>query len=277
METPIVTLTTDWGYRDYFVGMVKGRLYSDIPNVRVVDITHSLEPFQLSKAIFVTNHACMGFPAGTIHIIDATAPRVVEQPYIVVEHNSQYYICMDNGLPRALFGDDASHAVAINMDNYQQAFRTFSAYDIFCPVAAKLATGATLADIGSPLDSFFPYTPTMPVIIQNDIVGEVLKLYVIYIDEYGNAILNITYKEFEKVCAKRKYEILVREMMLTSMSSGYFDTKAAESRHPVIFTASATGYLQIALLHNSAEQYLGLRVNDVINVRFPPDNLKVEG
>ena len=276
MKSPIVTLTTDWGYRDYFVGMVKGRLYSDIPNVRVVDITHSLEPFQLSKAIFVANHACMGFPAGTIHIIDATDPRVVGQPYIVVEHNSQYYICMDNGLPRALFGDDASHAVAINMDNYQQAFHTFSAYDIFCPVAAKLAAGATLADIGSPHDSFFPYTPTRPVTVSNEIVGEVLKLYVIYIDEYGNAILNITYKEFEKVCANRKYDIIVREMKLTSLSSGYINTNAPDSRHPVVLTVSATGYLQIALLHNSAEQYLGLRVNDVINVRFPPNNLKAE-
>ena len=191
MDSPIVTLTTDWGHSDYFVGMAKGRLYSDIPNVRVVDITHGLEPFQLSRAIFVTRYACMGFPEGTIHIIDATASND-KRPYIVVHHKGQYFICVDNGLPCALFGEDASHAVAIDVSRFEKgASQTFAAYDILCPVAAMLASGVALSDIGTPLDGFLPYMPIRPI-FRND----VLKIYPNDVDSHFGHVKDFTI--FEK-------------------------------------------------------------------------------
>lgn len=265
MESPIVTLTTDWGYHDFFAGMVKGRLYSSIPNVRVVDITHGLEPFQLGRAIFVVGHACMGFPAGTIHIIDATNSRYDNNPFIMVEHGGQYYICMDNGLPRALFGDDASHAVAITAVEYgEQDFKTFAAYDIFCPVAVMLAGGASMAEIGRPLESFSPYTPNLAVYAKNR-----LKVYVAYIDDYGNAILNITYEEFERVRAGRRFELLVRESPLTEVVKSYSEAKdAGNGRGALLLTVSTTGYLQVAMRQYSAEQFFGLRVQESLTVIF---------
>ena len=265
MESPIVTLTTDWGYRDFFAGMVKGRLYSSIPNVRVVDITHGLDPFQLARAIYVARHACMGFPAGTVHIIDVTASRNDDNPFVVVEYNDQNYICMDNGLPRALFGDDAIHAVAITMLEYgKDDFRTFAAYDIYCRVAAMLIGGARLTDIGSRLEAFCPYTPNLPVI-----TGDTLKAYVAYIDDYGNATLNISYEEFKHIKGEREFVMLVREMKLTTVVENY--SAASESgnrRGAILLTVSATGYLQVAMRQYSAEQYFGLRVQDSVTVRF---------
>ena len=265
METPIVTLTTDWGYRDFFAGMVKGRLYSSIPNVRVVDITHGLEPFQLVHAIYVVRHACMGFPEGTIHLIDATAANDVSKSYIVVEYNHQYFICVDNGLPRAVFGDGAWRAVTITAVEYNKDdFRTFVAYDIFCPVATQLALGADLGDLGEPLEAFRPYTPKMPIYS-----GNLLKVYVAYIDDYGNALLNITHKEFEDVRAERKFEMLVRELPLSDVVGDYTAAKdAGNGRGAALLTVSSTGYMQVALRQYSAEQYFGLRVHDAVTVRF---------
>ena len=264
MDSPIVTLTTDWGYQDFFAGMVKGWLYTHIPNVRVVDITHGLEPFQLGKAIFVVEHACMGFPAGTIHIIDATS-RYDNNPFIVVEHNGQYYICMDNGLPCALFGSGADHAVTVTAVGYDEKdFSTFAAYDIYCRVAAMLADGATMAEIGSPLEAFCPYTPNNPVS-----VNDKLRVYVAYIDDYGNATLNITYEEFEKIRAGRKFELWVRENSLTEVVKRYSDAKVAgNDRGALLLTVSATGYLQIAMRLYSAQQYFGLRVHESLTIRF---------
>ncbi len=265
MESPIVTLTTDWGYTDYFVGMVKGRLYSSIPNVRVVDITHGLEPYQLVKTIFAVRNACMGFPAGTIHLIDATVPRYDTNPFVVVEHNRQYYICMDNGLPYALFGNDVSHAVVITAVEYNQDdFRTFAAYDIFCPVAAQLARGAGLPDIGTPLEAFCPFTP-----IQSISVNDKLRIYVTYVDEYGNANLNITYKEFEQLRAGRKFKLLVRESPLTEVVKSYSDVKdAGTSRGALLLTVSTTGHLQVAMRQSSAQQYFGLQEQTALTVLF---------
>lgn len=265
MESPIITLTTDWGYHDFFAGMVKGRLYASIPNVRVVDITHGLEPFQLGKTIFAVRNACMGFPAGTIHIIDATNARNDNNPYVVVEHNKQYYICMDNGLPRALFGDDACRAVVITAVEYGEAdFRTFAAYDIFCRVAAMIASGASLEEIGSPLEAFCPFTPNRPV-YSND----KLKLSVGYIDDYGNATLNITLEEFNQLRAGRRFEMIVRENILTEVVSGYAAARdAGNGRGALLLTVSISGYLQVAMRQYSAQQYFGLREHDSIFVRF---------
>ena len=260
----LVTLTTDWGNSDFFAGMVKGRLYSLIPDVQVVDITHGLEPFQLSRAIFVTRYACMGFPEGTIHIIDATASND-KRPYIVVHHKGQYFICVDNGLPCALFGEDASHAVAIDVSRFEKgASQTFAAYDILCPVAAMLASGAALSDIGTPLDGFLPYMPIRPI-FRND----VLKIYVSYIDNYGNAILNITLKEFNDIRAEREFEINVHGYMITKVVDNYSDADTSGSgRTSLLLTVSTTGYLQIALRQYSAEQYFGLREQDALTVHF---------
>ena len=266
MESPIVTLTTDWGYRDYFTGMVKGRLYSTIPNVRVVDITHGLEPFQLSGAIIVARHACMGFPAGTIHIIDISAPRCSNDRFVVVEHGQQYYICIDNGLPSALFGEDASHAVVVADVGLREGFHTFAAYDVFCPVAAMLAAGAELADVGEPAESFWRYTPSQAVMMK-----DLLKAYVAYVDEYGNALLNITYEEFEEIRAGRDFRMQVHEVTLTEVVKSYAaNLETSNGRPSLLLTVSATGYLQVAMPQNSAEQFFRLRVKESVNVQFIP-------
>lgn len=265
MEAPIVTLTTDWGYRDFFAGMAKGWLYSSIPNVRVVDITHGIEPFQFAKAIFVVRQACVGFPEGTIHIIDVTSSRFDDNPYIVVKHDGQYYILMDNGLPRALFGDDVSQAVEINVGQYREtSFHTFAAYDIYCRVAAMIAGGAGLADIGTPIESFAPYTPNLPVYTDN-----MLKTYVSYVDEYGNATLNITYEEFMRIKGERRFEMWVRENKLTEVVRNYSDAAdAGNGKKALLLTVSVTGYLQVAMRQYSAEQAFKLRLQESVNVIF---------
>ena len=265
MDSPIVTLTTDWGGQDFFAGMVKGRLYSSIPQVRVVDITHGIEPFQLSKAIFVSRHACMHFPARTIHIIDVSAANVDLRPYVAIEYQGQYYLCMDNGLPSALFEGNDYQAVTISNEAFQYAeddFRNFAAFHILCPVAIALANGARLSDIGAPADPFWRYTPNLPINSGNNI-----KLYVSYIDHYGNAYLNIKYEDFKQLLGGRNFEMWVREMKLTEVVHSYSHVEhAGGSRDALMLTVSATGYLQLAVRQYSAEQLFGLRVKDSINV-----------
>lgn len=261
----IVTLTTDWGYRDFFAGRVKGKLYSYIPNVEVVDITHGIDAYQLTKAIFVVRQACLDFPPGTIHIIDVKGSDSSDSSYVAVEYRQQYYLCTDNQLPHAVFGDDPSlegHVVDINVPLESNCL-TFSASELFCKVAAMIAQGAKLSDIGH------PYTlRNRHVRYNNTPLPDGIKTHIAYIDNYGNAYLNITFDEFEQERNGRDFTVQVRESTLTKISHSYLDTSASGTRAALLLLVSSTGLLEVAIREGSAEQLFDLHALQTLPIRF---------
>jgi len=264
MGSPIVTLTTDWGYGGFFAGSVKGKLYSYIPGVQVVDITHGIPPFKIPHATFVVRHACLGFPPGTIHIIDVCSSQTKEQPFVVVEHAGQYFICTDNGLPAALFGSTGVKAVVIDGISQETNSFNFAARDLFCKVAALLAQGTPMAELGFPVDSLYPFTPFTTVVGANGI-----KVHVVYIDEYGNAYLNITYDEFEQHRKGRKFEMSVHELRISKIVHSYLEADPQNPRRsPLLLTVSSTGLLELAIAKENASDMFNIQICDTINVRF---------
>ena len=263
MDSPIVTLITDWGYRDFFAGMVKGRLCSCIPGVRVVDITHGIDPYQVGSAIFVARQCCDEFPEGTIHLIDVKSSCTPQNPAIVAEHKGRFYICTDNGLPHALFGDDTSHMVKLVLPD-AEGVGTFAAYDLFCAAAAKLAQGVPVNQLGEPVQSLTRYTP-----LSTTCNGNIYKTHIAYIDAYGNANLNMSYEEFERIRQGRRFEVQVHEVNLPELKRNYSDNdKAGNHRAALLLTVSSTGLLQLAIREGSAEQLFGLQVMESITIRF---------
>lgn len=254
MKTPIVTLTTDWGDRGFFAGMVKGALMRLIEGVQVVDITHRLEAYNIMTASFVVRHGCLGFPEGTVHIIDVAS----QQPYIVVRSRGQYFICSDNGLPALVFGDAVEAAVSIPVQ--AGGIYNFAAYNLFTPVAARLLGGTPLGDIG----------PQHPQLLQRPLPGylqqeEYYRIYIHYIDDYGNAYLGMSYEEFERLRQGRTFVIQVRgDMYVTELSRDYRSGGNGELR----LTVSATGQLELALNSRSLAQFAGLKVNGSVLLKF---------
>lgn len=264
MNPTIVTLTTDWGYSDYYTGRVKGKLYSYIPGVQVVDITHGIPPYQIARATYVVKYACLGFPPGTIHIIDVCSSQTPEHPFVVVEHNEQYYICTDNGLPSAVFGSDKIKAVVIDKVNQETNSYTFAACDLFCKVAAMLANGAALEDIGFEADSLVTGAWMKPDFSQNPI-----EVHVVYVDGYGNCNLNITYDEFEQVRRNRDFEVLVHEVTVKKLYRSYVDgERQARPRSSLIITVSSLGNLQLAINGGNAAQYFNLEYMSTVKIKF---------
>ena len=96
--TPIVTLTTDFGEKDHFVGAVKGALYSELDTLRIVDISHSISPFHLTEAAYVIQNAYRSFPKGSVHIIGIDSELNPENKHIAVYLDEHYFICADNGI-----------------------------------------------------------------------------------------------------------------------------------------------------------------------------------
>lgn len=262
MKTPIVTLTTDWGSQGFFAGMVKGALYSMIEGVQVVDIAHHVDPFSMVSATFVVKYACMGFPEGTIHIIDVASNHTPEHPFVVVKARGQYYICCDNGLPAMAFGDEIEDVSSIAVK--ENRVYNFAAYTLFASVAARLAAGATMRDIGPRHDNLLrrSMVPWMPQ-------GDEYRIYVMYVDSYGNAYLGMTYREFEELRQGRRFIMYVREQEVDEIMLSYYQQHAESNpRRKLRLTVSATGLLELAIKESSFTQLLGLQVGSSVRLRF---------
>lgn len=259
MLSPIITLTTDWGTRDFFVGMVKGRLLSMIEGVRVVDITHDIPRGDLTRAAFVVKAACEGYPQGTVHIVDV---GTIDTP-LVVAHQGQYYICSDNGLPHAVFGGDFDAAVRIAEPLSDAPSNTFPAYSLFPQVAQRLCSGVPLDTLGTAMASLNPMRTMSFMEVPNGLI-----VYVNYIDRYGNIYLSIRYDQFEQVRRGRAFSLRVREHEVREVSKNYIDSAADGQTQGVRLTVSATGYLQLALAKSSMEQLVGVSVLQQLRFDF---------
>ena len=262
MKTPIVTLTTDWGTRGFFAGMVKGALLNMIEGVQVVDVTHGIEPFNVREATFVVRHGCMGFPPGTIHIIDVASSHTPDHPFVVVKVRGQYYICCDNGLPTMAFGEEIEEVA--NIPVQENGVYNFAAYTLFARVAAMLAAGAPLSDIGPRHDNLLqrPYAGWLPQ-------GDSYRINIEYVDSYGNGYLGMSYSEFEELRKGRAFTMTVRDQELSELMASYYQQHAHnDPRRRLRLTVSATGMLELAIKGSSFANLLGLKAGDSVLLKF---------
>ncbi len=258
MKTPIVTLTTDWGTQSFFAGMVKGALMRLVEGVQVVDITHGLEAYDIMSASFVAKHACMGYPEGTVHLIDVASQR----PFLAVRSHGQYFLCSDNGLPAIVFGNDADEVVAL--PTQENGVYNFAAYNLFVPTAARLLGGEPLSSLGEAHPQLLQRP--WPGYIQQ---GEDYRINVYHIDTYGNAYLGMSYREFEQLRQGRPFVIMARDHEVTELSPSYYRPQAnSDPKKRFTLTVSATGQLELAYYQGSFAQLTGLRKNNSVLLRF---------
>ena len=263
METPIVTLTTDWGSRGFFAGMVKGALCSMIEGVRIVDIDHNIEPFNKISATFVVRHACTGFPAGTVHIIDVGSVLTPDTPFVALLSRGQYYVCCDNGIPVAALDDTIEEAVEIPVEH--GGIYNFAAYNIFSQVAAAIIGGARLAELG-------PRRQQLTQLIQSRYIkiGDSYRIFVHYIDSYGNIYLGMNYEEFDRLRQGRPFVLQVRDKFITELTGSYLPPVGDNNpQHRLRLTVSATGLLELAYSEGSFQQLVsGLKAGESVMLTF---------
>mgnify|MGYP001783033638 CR=1 FL=1 len=166
----IITLTSDWGLSDYYVGAVKGVIYSYCPQAVIVDITHNITPFDLKNAGFIVKNCYKNFPEGTIHILGIDTEESDEFSHIVVKADGHYFIGCDNGIFSIIIGDTPYEAVTIEIPQ-DTGYFTFSSRDRFAKVASMLASGCQLSEIGNPHNSNITFTNI------NYVIKDILNCY----------------------------------------------------------------------------------------------------
>jgi S-adenosylmethionine hydrolase len=183
----IITLTTDFGNKDYFVGALKGKIVSELKEATIIDISHAIDLFNTLEASYCIEAAYSSFPKGTIHIIGVDSERVGDVQHIAMEWDDHFFICADNGILNGLLQKKvAQKIVAINIHERLQS--NASDMDVFVAVAAHIARGGLLNVIGKEINELKPVNAVNPM-VSNDLSS--VKGQIIYIDSFGNCVTNL--------------------------------------------------------------------------------------
>ncbi len=276
----IITLTTDFGTKDHFTGAVKGALLSEIPEAKVVDISHNISPFSILEAGYVIQSSYESFPVGSIHIIGVDSELSQENKHIVVQLNDHYFICANNGIMSMICSEiNPQKIVEINI--HDKISTSFPVLDVFVKVAAHIARGGTLEVVGKIITQIKPIKNITPILKDDtsQLIGNV-----IYIDRYGNVITNIKKRFFESIQKGRRFEISARNHKFKRIYDHYSDIvdfnitpelRNDEGQGLVVFNSSE--YLEIAVYRSnlatvgSASTLLGLDMMDTITINFFKD------
>lgn len=258
----IITLTTDLGIKDSYIASVKGAIYSQLQDIVLIDITNNINPFNIQQAAFVLRNCYKDFPDGTIHIISVDDELSIENEHLLIKSNDHYFIGSDNGLfPLLLNENKPDKIIKLNITQNTNC-TTFAAKNIFVPAACHLARGGTMEILGSEIPDFITYKMELQSVFNN----QVLKGAIIYIDNYGNAISNITKDDFIKHNKNDNFMILFgrENEYINKISSKYKDVPVSEKL--AIF--GENNLLQIAINQGEANKLLGLKIHEIIRIEF---------
>ncbi len=259
MTKRIVTLTTDWGYKDYYVASVKGKLLSLVKEeIIIIDITHQIPAMRIFDAGFVLKNCIEFFPPGTIHIIGVCSEASPKTPHVLVEHNKCFYVSADNGIFSVLFDNKIPDNV-YEINVYQDSeFFTFPTRDVFVKVAASIINGDPLEKIGLKVNNINSYLGYFtPADTHNSISG-----VIIYIDSFGNLITNITKEKFKEIVKNKKFVIIFAHYEIDKISDSYQDVPYGE----IVAVFNTSGLLEIAQNAGNAATTFGLKFNDMIKI-----------
>lgn len=256
----VITLLTDFGTQDAFVGVMKGVIKSLAPHADVIDLTHHVPPQDIRAGAFVLQTVCRYFPPGTIHLA-VVDPGVGGARRPVAAHIGDFvYVCPDNGLLSHVLAQDALTR-AVTLDNRQyhlpQVSRTFHGRDIFAPVAAHLANGVPLDTLGTQTDTLQTFPLSQPFVM-----GDTITCHVIYTDVFGNLFTDLT-EDMMKTGEVSRAVIKVGGTAIDGVADSY--SQAPEGNPLALFGSS--GRLEIAVRNGSAREQLGIKVGDRVTVR----------
>ena len=244
-DLPVITLLTDFGTADYFVGAVKGAILSVNPNVSIVDITHEVPAQDIETGAFLLLAAYKTFPAGTTHVAVVDPGVGSSRRPIVVSASDQFFVGPDNGIFSYVYDREPSHqAFHVTAEKYfrSEPSSTFHGRDIFAPVAAALSIGVTPEQFGSLLNDAarLPALETPPRII--------------HIDRFGNCVTNISRETY------KGESLFVNGRKISALRNFYGEAAPGE----VFAIWGSAGFLEISVNGASAAQILGAKRGDAV-------------
>ena len=273
----VITLTSDFGNKDHFIGSVKGSLNNEIPNVNIIDISNDISPFNIIEGAYIIENAYKNFPEGSIHIIGVDSEKTPEKKHLVIKLDGHYFICADNGI-MSLVANRIKPEKIIEINIHNSSSSSFTVLDVFVKVAAHIYRGGSIDLVGNKIFQLKELYDINPILNEksNEITGNV-----IYIDNYENVVTNISKLVFEEFGKSRPYVINARNYKFNSIVNSYsesikFDIKKElrkeEGKKIALFNKA--NFLELAiyksnpLITGGASSLFGLKYRDVVTIKF---------
>lgn len=261
MRSPVITLTTDFGVADHFVGTMKGVILGICPAAEIVDISHDIGAFGVAEGAFLIAQAYGFFPRGTVHVVVVDPGVGTSRRPIVAEAGSQKFVAPDNGVLSMVYARERHKVRWITAERYflKRVSQTFHGRDIFSPVGAHLARGVPPAKLGKPITDFMRLQIERPVrTARRGWTGAVLK-----IDRFGNLITNFAADDFPEL-EKRPFEISIGLETVHRLARNYAECNPGE----VFVIVGSSGYLEVSSSQASAAKMLGCGVGAPVELRI---------
>lgn len=256
----VITLITDFGTQDWFVGAMKGVILSIAPGAQVVDITHEVRPGDVWAGAFALAASWRCFPRGSVHVAVVDPGVGSHRPALAVETDEGIFVGPDNGVLSLALADQRLRSVRALQN--QKYFRTpvsatFHGRDIFAPVAAHLSRGLAVSKLGPPVDNLVRLAEPQPARRGRTVAGRI-----VYLDRFGNAITNLA-ADCELLSGRRSACVVAAGEHVCPVREFY---QAVPRGRPVAVPGS-TGFWEIAVNGGSAAERLRLRVGDKVLLR----------
>ena len=246
----LLTLTSDIGEQDFLAGAIKGQLLQSGNDFTIIDITHSLSPFNYPQAAYVCRNAIKNFAEGTFHLILVNLFDEKKEHVLLAEHNGHYIGCADNGLLTMILEEQPQKVVSLNLGKTNQK-NTLFCISVFAKAFHELINGKTIEQIGDPAVSIQVKNHLRPLLGNDWIEGQI-----IFIDNFENVIVNINKDEFEEQRKGRSFTIVFkRDEVIDKISETYADVNEGEK----LALFNSAGYLEIAINKGNAAGLFGLQ------------------
>ena len=247
---PLLTLTSDIGSQDYLVGAVKAQLLKANPLFDIIDISHSIPPFNYPQAAYVCRNAIRNFPAYTYHVILVNMFETKPEQLLLAFHNEQYFLCADNGLLTMILEEKPELVIGLPLDK-TVIRNTLYCTEVLANAINQLINGTSIKNIGTPDIDIIEKNPLRPLLGDTWIEGQI-----IFIDNFENVIVNITREQFEQQRRGRHFKIVFkRDEVIEQISESYADVSEGEK----LAMFNSAGYLEIAINKGNAAGLFGLK------------------
>jgi S-adenosyl-L-methionine hydrolase (adenosine-forming) len=251
---PIITLTTDFGTNDHFVGVVKGVILDIAPEAEIVDICHSVQAFDVLDGALTISQAYSYFPTRTVHVVVVDPGVGTARRPILASSDKHHFVAPDNGVLSLVYArEERMHVRHITSEHYflQPVSNTFHARDIFAPVAAYLAKEVDTLKFGEEIEDYVRFAAPKPKAVDaNRLRGVILK-----VDKFGNLVTNITPQDapFLFAADAKGFKIIVGSREITEIHNAYAEGAPGE----VFGVLGSMGFLEIATNRGAAAQLTG--------------------
>lgn len=263
MNDKIITLLTDFGTPDGYIGSLKGVIKSYYPAADIVDISHDIDPFDIRAAAFSLNTYYSYFPKGTIHLVVVDPGVGSERRPLLLRTAQHYFVGPDNGVFQFIFSREAYTAYEIDVDTIGLGTlsATFHARDIFAPVAAKILLGESCGKLGKRLDE----RTEIPHVFYSKEEDGNLKLNAVNIDRFGNIITGFSQRDMERMNKYAIDQVNVKGFSTNTLNSFYAEKNDGE----LLALWNSMGFLEIAAVNSSAAKILKFdRKKDFVHIKI---------